>query len=62
MQARLTTRLPEALHAPFPRCSSDPQRAIEFVRSMPGVTSALVGMKRLEHVEENLGGMRLEPA
>jgi aryl-alcohol dehydrogenase-like predicted oxidoreductase len=29
---------------------------------MPGVTSALVGMKRLEHVEENLGGMRLEPA
>jgi len=61
MQAKLTTRLPEALHAPFPRCSSDPQRAIEFVRSMPGVTIALVGMKRLEHVEENLGGVRLEP-
>jgi aryl-alcohol dehydrogenase-like predicted oxidoreductase len=59
MQARLTAGLPDALHMPFPRCTSDAQRAIEFVRSMAGVTTALVGMKRLEHVEENLGGVRL---
>lgn len=61
MQARLTQRLPTALHAPFPHCSSDAQRAIEVVRSMPGVASVLVGMKRLEHVEENLGAVRVEP-
>jgi len=58
MQAKLAGGLPAALHAPFPRCTSDAQRAIEFVRSMPGVTTALVGMKRLEHVEENVGGVQ----
>jgi aryl-alcohol dehydrogenase-like predicted oxidoreductase len=58
MQAKLTTGLPDALRVPFPRCTSDAQRAIEFVRSMPGVTTTLVGMKRVEHVDENLGGVR----
>ena len=33
----------------------DPQAAIEFVRSTPGITTALIGMSRVEHVEENLG-------
>lgn len=33
----------------------DPQAAIEFVRSNPGITTALIGMSRVEHVEENLG-------
>ena len=33
---------------------TDAQRAIQFARSAPGVDTALVGMKRLEHVEENL--------
>ena len=31
-----------------------PQKAIEFVRSTPGVTTSLIGMSRVEHVEENL--------
>src|SRR5689334_9789299 len=31
-----------------------PRRAIEFVRSEPGITTALIGMSRVEHVEENL--------
>ena len=31
------------------------QRAIQFVRSTPGVGTALVGMKTLGHVEENAG-------
>jgi aryl-alcohol dehydrogenase-like predicted oxidoreductase len=31
-----------------------PQTAIEFVRSHPGITTALIGMSRVEHVEENL--------
>jgi aryl-alcohol dehydrogenase-like predicted oxidoreductase len=59
MQAKLTTGLPVALRIPFPRCTTDAQRAIEFVRSMPGVTTVLVGMKRVEHVDENLAGVRL---
>ncbi len=33
---------------------TDAQRAIQFTRSAPGIDTALVGMKRLEHVEENL--------
>jgi aryl-alcohol dehydrogenase-like predicted oxidoreductase len=33
---------------------TDAQRALQFVRSAPGVGTALVGMSRLEHVEENL--------
>jgi predicted aldo/keto reductase-like oxidoreductase len=32
----------------------DPQTAIEFFNSAPGVTTALIGMSRVEHVEENL--------
>jgi len=31
-----------------------PQVAIEFVRTTPGITTALIGMSRVEHVEENL--------
>ena len=31
-----------------------PQMAIQFVRSTMGVTTALIGMSRVEHVEENL--------
>jgi aryl-alcohol dehydrogenase-like predicted oxidoreductase len=38
----------------FPALSTDAQRALQFVRSTPGVTSALVGMSRVAHVEENL--------
>jgi aryl-alcohol dehydrogenase-like predicted oxidoreductase len=32
----------------------DPRAAIQFVRSTPGITTALVGMSRVEHVEQNL--------
>jgi aryl-alcohol dehydrogenase-like predicted oxidoreductase len=31
----------------------DAQRALQFARSMPGITSALVGMRRAEHVRAN---------
>ncbi len=53
MQSRLT-RLPEALRAFLPGLDTDAQRAVQFVRSTPGVTSALVGMKHAAHVEANL--------
>ena len=33
---------------------TDAQRCLQFARSAPGATAALVGMKRVEHVVENL--------
>ncbi len=54
MQGKLTSGLPAALADAFPSFENDAQRAIAFARSAPGVTTALVGMKRVEHVDENL--------
>ena len=53
LQSQLA-RLPATLEARIPGLSTSAQRAIQFVRSTPGVATALVGMKRREHVEENL--------
>lgn len=58
MQSRLTTGLPEALRDHFPNATTDAQRAIEFTRTLPGVTVALVGMKTVGHVGENLEAAR----
>jgi aryl-alcohol dehydrogenase-like predicted oxidoreductase len=54
MQGKLSSGLPPALAEAFPSFDNDAQRAIAFARSAPGVTTALVGMKRVEHVDENL--------
>jgi aryl-alcohol dehydrogenase-like predicted oxidoreductase len=37
------------------------QRAINFARSAPGVTSSLVGMSRPEHVAENIAAGTFDP-
>ncbi|MEF8779241.1 MAG: aldo/keto reductase [Haloferacaceae archaeon] len=37
------------------------QRAINFARSAPGVTSSLVGMSRQEHVRENVAACTFDP-
>jgi len=57
MQSQLTRDLPPAARSMFPGLESDAQRAIAFVRSLP-IVSALVGMKSVEHFEENLGAAR----
>jgi aryl-alcohol dehydrogenase-like predicted oxidoreductase len=54
MQGKLSTGLPSAVADAFPSLTTDAQRAIAFVRSAPGVTAALVGMKHTGHVDENL--------
>jgi aryl-alcohol dehydrogenase-like predicted oxidoreductase len=36
------------------RLAMDAHAAIQFVRSAPGITTALVGMSRVEHVDHNL--------
>ena len=53
MQSQLSRDLPPAVKSLFPTLSTDAQRAIAFVRSLP-VSAALVGMKSLPHLEENL--------
>lgn len=58
MQGQLVQGLPPALRELFPSLETDAQRALAFARSMPGVTTTLVGMKRGSHVEENLAVAR----
>ena len=61
LQGQLTTGLPNEMQAQFPGLRTDAQRAIQFVRSAPGITSALVGMSRRQHVEANLGLAKIPP-
>jgi aryl-alcohol dehydrogenase-like predicted oxidoreductase len=58
MQGRLTAGLPEATHELFPGCTTDAQRALRFASSLPGVSVVLAGMRRREHLAENLGAWR----
>jgi aryl-alcohol dehydrogenase-like predicted oxidoreductase len=61
LQARLSRGLPEALAEKFPSLTTDAQRAIQFTRSTPGITVALVGMSQAAHVAENLGLAAVAP-
>ncbi len=54
LQQKLADDLPPETHAWFPGIEKDAQRAIQFVRSTPGIVSALVGMSHGEHLVENL--------
>ncbi len=54
LQGKLTSGLPEQIRDAVPGYDTDAQRAIAFVRALPVISSALVGMKREEWVEENL--------
>jgi aryl-alcohol dehydrogenase-like predicted oxidoreductase len=59
MQAQLTDGLPAALREHFRDLTTDAQRAIAFARTIDGVGASLVGMKRVAHVDENLGAVRV---
>lgn len=52
-QGQLTRNLPPLITELIPGLTSDAQRALQFVRSTPGIGTALVGMKSAAHVEEN---------
>jgi len=60
MQARLARNLPQHL-AQTLGGKTDAQRAIQFARSAPGITTALVGMSRPRHVAENLELTEMAP-
>jgi len=60
-QGHLTKNLPSMVAELLPGFASDAQRALQFVRSTPGIGTALVGMKSTTHVEENAAVARRPP-
>jgi len=62
LQAKLAQNLPSFIGHALKGLSTDAQRAIQFVRSTPGVTTALVGMSKRTHVAENMSVASVPPA
>jgi aryl-alcohol dehydrogenase-like predicted oxidoreductase len=62
LQGQVARGLPEAIREPLGSLATDAQTGIQFVRSAPGITTALVGMSSIAHVEENLELSRIAPA
>jgi aryl-alcohol dehydrogenase-like predicted oxidoreductase len=62
LQGKVAHDLSEEIREPLGSLSTDAQTAIQFVRSTPGITTALVGMSNRAHVEENLQLARVAPA
>jgi aryl-alcohol dehydrogenase-like predicted oxidoreductase len=61
-QTKVLSNMPEAVPQVLPGLANDAQRAIQFTRSTPGISVALVGMGSREHVLENIGVARVPPA
>ncbi len=61
LQGRLSRGLPDQIAEALPETTTDAQRSIQFTRSVPGVTTALVGMSQAAHVDENLRLARVAP-
>src|SRR2546426_12450665 len=60
LQGRLARGLPADLHQALGE-GTDAQRALQFVRSTPGIGTALVGMKQADHVRDNMALARRAP-
>jgi len=61
LQGRVARGLPDSVRRSLGSLTTDAQTAVQFVRSTPGITTALVGMSHVEHVEENLSLAEVEP-
>lgn len=62
LQGRLSGDLAEEVVECFPTLETSAQRALQFSRSSPGMTTALVGVSSPEHATEDFGLARIEPA
>ncbi|HEY0080464.1 MAG TPA: aldo/keto reductase [Pyrinomonadaceae bacterium] len=62
LQGKVARGIPEHIREPLGSLATDALTAIQFVRSTPGITTALVGMSHRQHVEENLQLLRIPPA
>jgi aryl-alcohol dehydrogenase-like predicted oxidoreductase len=61
LQGKVAHDLPDHIREPLGSLATDRQTAMQFARSTPGVTTALIGMSRRAHVEENLRLVRIQP-
>jgi aryl-alcohol dehydrogenase-like predicted oxidoreductase len=61
LQGQVARNLP-AFVAEALGLEDDAQRSLQFVRSSPGITTALVGMSHVEHVRENAKLVGVTPA
>jgi aryl-alcohol dehydrogenase-like predicted oxidoreductase len=62
LQGQLTRGLPQVIGEALDGMESDAQRALQFVRSTPGIAVALAGMSSARHVIENLAAVKYPPA
>ena len=62
LQARMLGHMPDAIAELLPGLVTDALRAIQFTRSTPGISVALVGMSDAAHVRENMGVAAVAPA
>jgi len=62
LQGQLTNKLPSIIDETFVGMNSDAQRALQFVRSTPGIDVALAGMASAVHVTHNLETAKHPPA
>ncbi|HXV27594.1 MAG TPA: aldo/keto reductase [bacterium] len=54
LQAHLAGQLPAEFTSQFPNLRTAAQCSLQFARSVPGMTTSLVGMKNSIHVKENV--------
>jgi len=60
LQSHLAGKVPAMIHGTI-GLQDDLECALQFVRSAPGITTALVGMKRVEHVKANVRLVTIPP-
>ena len=61
LQGKLSSSLPSFVATAL-GLENDAERALQFVRSTPGIATALVGMTSLDHVRANLALAAISPA
>ena len=61
LQGQVARNLPPFVADAF-GLNNDAERALQFARSAPGITTALVGMSRVEHVRANTKLVSIAPA
>lgn len=62
LQAKLAHDLSPLVGEVLRGLNTNAQRALQFTRSTPGVTTALIGMSNTSHVDENLEVAKVRPA
>lgn len=61
LQGKLAQNVPMYIRGVLGNPTTDAMTSIQFVRSTPGITTALVGMSSVEHVKENMALAGVEP-